>query len=155
MTDPVSTASRTSSNFCDPSVSSCAESGGAAALPAAAPAVVTIEPVVIRGDAGAQQLLERYDQQVCTEQKRSALLSCAAIGLGSLNALEGGEYTGVASAFHASVLCGKDLRSLYDCETQIESLRASARDVVDRCHEQDGVVKPGASLEEIVCEVAP
>ena len=61
---------------------------------------------------------------------------------------------GLTGALHASVTCGKDLRAVYDCNQQNETLTASRAEVIADCHERDGIVKPGASQNEIICEVA-
>jgi hypothetical protein len=60
--------SSTTSSVCDPNLASC-QSASPPDAPAAAVVdspVVSIEPVVVTGDAGAQALLRRYDaSQVC------------------------------------------------------------------------------------------
>jgi hypothetical protein len=150
--------SNTTSSICDASIASCEEFPPAAVASAGAvgPAVVNLEPVVITGDAGAQELLRRYDTtQTCGAEKNTAWLSCPAIGLGVLNTLEGGPLAGLASSFHASITCGKDLRAFSDCRDQAEALQGSAVQVVADCHDRGGIVSPGASANEIVCEVTP
>ena len=154
MPDPISNPSHSAYEASDPSISSCEATVGRPPVTASGPPIVSIAPVVIEGDAGAQVLLRQYDSQTCATQLQDAKLACAGIGLGVLNALEGGPLTGIASAFVASVLCGKDLRAAYDCERDRAALAASRADVIDDCHERGGVVKPGASSNEIVCEVA-
>jgi hypothetical protein len=67
--------------------------------------------------------------------------------------LEGGPIVGLATALHASLLCGKELRAVYDCNAVNEMLNVSRIDVIADCHDRDGVVKPGATPTEIVCEV--
>lgn len=153
MPDPISNASRATYSSCDPTLSSCADSPPGSPSGGASPAVVTIEPVVITGDAGTQELLRRYDSQACAAEKQTAKLSCPAIALGVLNAMEGGPSTGLATAFHASVTCGKDLRALYDCHEQRDALQSSLATAIADCHERDGVASIGASPNELVCEV--
>lgn len=155
MPDPISS---TTPGACDPSIASCADfppvpvgSAGAAD-----PAIVNLEPVGVTGDAGAQALLRQYDAtQACGTEKRTAALSCPAIGLGVLNAVGGDPLTGLATALHASVACGRDLSALSNCRDQAQALEASAAQVVADCHERGGRVSPGASANEIVCEVTP
>jgi hypothetical protein len=151
MPDPIS---RTTPPACDPSVASCED---APPSPAAVPASVTIEAVVITGDAGTQELLRRYESAaLCSNEKQAALmLSCPAIGLGALNSIEGGPWVGVASAGLASIGCGKDLRALYDCHEHADILAEGARAIIDDCHERGGIAKLGSSLNEILCEVTP
>lgn len=154
MPDPISSTNRSAYETCDLTTASCAESPPVAPL-GAQPAHVTIAPVVITGDAGAQELLRRYDSDQCAAPKQNAMLSCPAIGLGVSSLLEGGTLVASAlSALHASAVCGKDLRAVYDCNESSERLKESAAGVVADCHERDGLVKPGASLNEIVCEVS-
>jgi hypothetical protein len=149
--------SSSTSTICDPSLASCVDSPPPPVAPvaAAAPSTVTIEPVVITGDAGAQALLRRYDAtQACGLEKQAAALSCPAIGLGVLNTLKD-PISGIASSFHAGLVCGKELRALSDCREQAEALQADAARVTDDCHARDGMVSPGAFSNEIICEVAP
>lgn len=140
---------------CDPRLATCADLLPEEVAPVAPrPAVVTIEPVLITGDAGARELLRRYDaSQACSAEKQSALLSCPGIATGVLNALDGGPWAGVASAFHASVLCGKDLRAVVDCQDAAETLESSAALVVQDCHDRGGRIGAGASNLELRCEV--
>ena len=141
--------SSTSPSTCDPTISSCADSPSAAdALPAAGPATVDVEPVVITGDAGSQALLRRYDaSKACGPQEQGLFLACAAV---VTNAAE----SGPASAFLASIVCGGQLRALSDCRDEAQALRSSATQVVDDCHARGGNVSAGASQNEIICEVA-
>jgi hypothetical protein len=153
MPDPISNTNRPAYEACDPSIASCADGPPPAPSTVTSTPTVTIAPVVITGDAGAQELLRRYDNQTCSAQRQSAELSCPAIGLGVLNTLEGGPIVGIAAAFHASLICGKDLRTVYDCNEQSEAVNASLAGVIADCHDRDGIAKPGASQNEIICEV--
>lgn len=154
MPDPISSSSRSVYQTCDSSNASCADSPSAAPPMVAELPVVTIAPVVITGDAGAQELLRRYDDAPCAAAKQAVTLSCPAIGLSVLNLLEGGgPIASVVTALHTSVLCGKDLRALSDCSEHRESLKTSASAIVADCHDRDGVVKPGVTLSEIICEL--
>ena len=150
--------SSTASSVCDPSLASCQSAAPpeAAATTVVDSPVVGIEPVVVTGDAGAQALLRRYDaSQACGSESQAAALSCPAIGIGVLNALEGGPLTGLATAFHASINCGKDLRALSNCRDEAEVLKSNAEQVVADCHDRGGAVSPGSSSNEIICEVTP
>jgi len=155
MPNPVSS---TAPSVCDPSIASCADfpPTPVASAGAASPSIVNLEPVVITGDAGAQELLRGYDaSRACGNEKRTAASSCPAIGLGILNAVEGGPLTGLATAFYASIGCGRDLRAFLDCRDESEALKSSAAQVVSDCHDHDGRVAAGASANEIICEVRP
>lgn len=55
---------------CDPSVSTCADQ------PPTSKNVVTVEPVVVEGDAGVQALLRRHAADQCLDEKGDAVLSC-------------------------------------------------------------------------------
>lgn len=135
---------------CNPSTASCADSPTAADAPrAGSPPTVDIAPVVIAGDPGAQALLRRYDASgACGAQKNAAFLACVAIPV----AIKDG---GVASAFLASINCGKELRALSDCRDEAQALQSSATQVVDDCHDRGGKVSAGSSPNEIICEVTP
>jgi hypothetical protein len=151
---PTSISSATS-NACDPNLASCIDSPPAELPPvkAATPSVVTIEPVVITGDAGAQALLRRYDaEQACLQEKDTAILSCAALVPGALSTLKD-RVSGLAGSLLTSVVCGKELRALSDCREQAEARQSEAARVIDDCHARDGTVGPGACSSEIICEV--
>lgn len=154
MSTPVT---RHTPSVCDPNLASCEDAPPIAATPATGGSpVVHIEPVIITGDAGSQELLRRYDaSQACSAEKRSALLTCPAIATAILGGLEGGRWAAVAGAFHNSVLCGKELRSLSDCYEQAETLQSSAHQVVEDCHDRGGIVHAGSSAQELICEVEP
>ncbi len=148
--------SATTPAVCDASIASCPEFPPIAAASATGPATVNLEPVVVTGDAGTQELLRRYDTtQTCGAEKHSAKLACSSIALGVLNAAEGGVVTGFATAIYASYTCGEDLRVFVDCRDDAEALRQSALRVVSDCHERGGAVSPGTFANEIICEVTP
>ena len=151
------TISFNSPSVCDPNLASCEDAPPVPATPPAAePAVINLEPVLITGDAGSQELLRRYDaSRACGAEKQTALLTCPTIATSMLNGLEGGPWTGVAGAFHGSVLCGKELRALFDCHEQAEAQQSSARQVVEDCHDRGGTIRAGASAQELICEVEP
>ena len=108
-----------------------------------------VDPVVITGDPGAQAPLPRYDaSEACGVQKNAAFLACVAIPV----AIKDG---GVASAFLASINCGKELRALSDCRDDALALQSSAKQVIADCHDRGGSVSAGASANEIICEVTP
>jgi hypothetical protein len=153
MPDPISSTIHPSYDTCDPNNASCADSAPAAPPAPASTPVVTIDPVVITGDAGAQELLRRYESQTCSAQWQSATSTCSGIGLGVLNTLEGSPIVGIATALHASLLCGKELRAVFDCNEAAEALNASRAEVIDDCHDREGVARAGTSPNEIVCEV--
>jgi hypothetical protein len=149
--------SSTAPSVCDPNLASCESAPPEpAAGKTVGPPVVSIEPVIIMGDAGAQALLRRYDAgQACGQERQSAAASCPAIGVGIVNVWEGGSIAGLASSFHASLICGKDLRVLTDCREQAEILQSNAEQVIANCHDRGGTVGLGGSRNEIICEVTP
>ena len=154
MPDPISSTNR-SAYECDPAMSSCADRPPATTPPAPSPPIVTIPPVIITGDAGAQELLRRYEgAQACSAERQTAATSCPAIVLGVLNAWEGGPLTGIASALYSSGICGRDLRAFYDCNEQRETHRESLAAAIANCHDCDGVIKPGETSNEFICEIA-
>ncbi|HYP88259.1 MAG TPA: hypothetical protein VEQ59_08895 [Polyangiaceae bacterium] len=154
MPDPISSTPRSAYETCNPSNASCLDLPSAPPNAGNQPPVVMLEPVVIVGDAGAQELLRRYAATPqCLPQQQNAAISCMGITLGVISAVKGGLVAGLPAAFHASLACGKDLRSIYDCDRSDEALRASLVEVIADCHERDGVVKPGSVPTEIICEV--
>jgi hypothetical protein len=104
--------------------SSNATCGPAEATPARE---VTIPPVVVNGDAGAQQLVKQLDASRkapnCSLEGLNAALSCGKAGItaagGALLATSVvGATVAVAATFAEGISCGKDLRAYYDCKTQ-------------------------------------
>jgi hypothetical protein len=154
MPDPIS-SSRPVYDTCDPN-NACCNDPLPEAAPASAPSrgsVVNIDPVVVTGDAGARDLIRQYDSQSCAIQTRNAAISCLAIGAAIRSAAVADPISATVSAFQTSLSCGKELRALYDCETEAAAQRASLAEVVSDCHEQGGVVKGGAEPNEVICEV--
>lgn len=145
MPNPIST---TSPSACDPSLATCADVPADVPAPGAArPAAVSLDPVVVTGDAGAQALLRSYDAgQACNMQQKTATLACLAIPVAVVD-------NGLASAYLASVNCGKELRALSDCRDEASALQSAASQVIDDCHDRGGNVSAGASRNEIICEV--
>ncbi len=85
--------------------------------------VITIEPVVIVGDAGAQQLVKQHDAACRTETAKSvegtlpmALDVVGVLTLSAITPLAIG--VGLAKLFHDSIKEGAELRGLYDCKTK-------------------------------------
>jgi hypothetical protein len=127
MTTPVSNAN---SSFYDPnaqfsSVDGSATSGLSPDAPP--PREVTVPPVVVTGDAGAQHLVKQHDaaRQApdCSLEGKNAALSCAKAGVaaagGALLATSiFGAAVGAAATFVEAISCGRDLRTYYDCKTQ-------------------------------------
>lgn len=110
-----------SADGCDPSIATC----GPTETPPARE--VTIAPVVIQGDAGAQQLVKQLDASRnapnCSLEGLNAAVSCgkagaAAAGTALLTTTVIGAAIGAAGTFLEAVSCGKDLRAYYDCKTQ-------------------------------------
>ena len=122
MPTPISPAN---SSVYDPTAQFSPVSGPKESSPPSA-AEVTLAPVVIQGDAGAAELVKRYDASSpppsCSLAGANAALSCgkaavAAAGGLVISSTGLGAAIGVAAAFTESISCGKDLRSYYDCKT--------------------------------------
>jgi hypothetical protein len=129
MTTPISNAN---SSFYDPNAQFTPVGGndstsGTSGCSPEVPRELTLSPVVITGDAGAQQLIKQHDAASrapdCSQEGKNAALSCAKAGV----AAAGGAVlattvvaAGVAAAatLLEAVSCGKDLRTYYDCKTQ-------------------------------------
>jgi hypothetical protein len=133
MTTPISNAQSSfydpsaqlsSTDGCDSSNASC----GPSAEPSSASArEVTIPPVVITGDAGAQRLVKQLDEMRrtpdCSLEAKNAAVSCTKAGLAAAATVlaspsGAGAVIGVGVTFAESVSCGKDLRAYHDCETR-------------------------------------
>ena len=131
MPNPVSS---TNSSYYDPNAQYTpvdgATPGRAASIgtaPAAAPEI-SIPPIVIAADAGAQQLVKQHGAALprpdCSHEGASAALSCGKAGLVAATGILVSSTTvigtglAVAATFAESVACGKDLRAYYECKTQ-------------------------------------
>lgn len=97
------------------------------APPSSSAPEVTVPPVLIMGDAGAQQLVKQLDSARqapdCSLEGANAALSCGKAGLVAaggvlLTTTVVGAGLAVAGTFAESVSCGKDLRAYYDCKVQ-------------------------------------
>jgi hypothetical protein len=129
MPTPVSTPN---SSFYDPNAQftpadQSGRTSAAASITPSAAAEVTIDPVVINGDAGARELLRRLDaassEPDCSLEAKTAALSCAKAGAtaagGLLISTTGvGLAVGVAATLAEGISCGKDLRAYNHCKTQ-------------------------------------
>lgn len=131
MTTPISNANSSfydpsaqysAADACDAATASCAAS---ARQPSSVPAEVTHPPIMISGDAGAQQLVKDLDtarrSPDCSLEAKNAALSCAKAGaLGMATALSSATVVaalpGLAATVFESISCGKDLRAYYECE---------------------------------------
>jgi hypothetical protein len=87
--------------------------------------MVTIPPVYVEGDAGAQQLIKGADsargQRSCTTEILNATLDCATAGATALGAVAAsttviGGVAGFALTTTMSAYCGRALRAVHDCE---------------------------------------
>jgi hypothetical protein len=132
MTTPISSSNSSvydpsaQMSFADGSNSATASSGSTASAAPPAPPVVTLDPVVIEGDAGTRQLLERYERSRrvpdCSAEASEAAQSCAKAGLaavtGGLAATTlVGAIPAVAITFVESVSCGEDLAAYFECDS--------------------------------------
>ncbi len=118
--DPSTPVSR--GGDCDPSNATCSS---APSQQAASPSV-TIPEVHIDGDAGKQELIKRLEARntpSCATEAKNAGLTCALSGATALGGVVAstcplGFVAGFLITTTTSAFCGKDLRALYDCETQ-------------------------------------
>lgn len=122
-------------NACDPTIATCAE-------PPPTRGVVTIEPVVIEGDAGRQALLQKYDADRCRNDLGDAGLACAGL-------LAGAATMGPLGAFIGSVNCARVIVASEDCVAQNRAYREAA----DSCEARGGLPLMSARPNEIICEV--
>ncbi len=133
MTTPISSSSSSvydpsaQMSFADGSGPATSSAGPTASVAPAAPPAVTIDPVVIEGDAGARQLVQRYEQSRrasdCSFEAKEAALSCTKAGVAAV--VGGFSATTVVGALPAaaitlveSISCGKDLATYFECETR-------------------------------------
>ena len=83
---------------------------------------ITLDPVLVEGDLGAQALIKQYDQAQrdpnCEAERASAGVICQNSVISALAAASTGPWLGGALAFSTGVVCGKELAALYDCERQ-------------------------------------
>ena len=108
---------------CDPATSSCAPPVETQAS-ASEPPSITLDPVHVTGDLGTRRLVEQSERrttQDCTNELRSAWLSCANAGATTLCAVASaitvvGAVGGAVATLVAGVNCGKDLALLDACE---------------------------------------
>ena len=128
---PTPVSSPNSSSYDPHALFTPADGGGsnpvATSSGVAAPREVSIPPVMITGDAGAQQLVQRHDAarqpHDCSAQGANAALSCGKAGLAAAALVASGTTVVgtalvVAATLAESISCGKDLRASYDCKTQ-------------------------------------
>jgi hypothetical protein len=118
--DPSTQMSR--ADDCDPSQASCAMPGALGSP--SSPREITLAPINIDGNAGAQVLVQRFEQARrapnCATELKTAALDCtgaAATALGAVACFTTviGAVAGVGLTFVNAANCGKDLRALYDC----------------------------------------
>jgi hypothetical protein len=100
---------------CNADVQSCQRP----ANPSTAPREVTLEPVYVTGEAGAQKLVDQY----CETEKSAAIDACLKAGAVAVCAVPTAAYPPVFAAALLEVYlegkaCGKELALLHDCETE-------------------------------------
>lgn len=132
MTTPISSSNSSvydpsaQMSFADGSGPVASSAGTTAPAVPSSPPVVTIDPVVIEGDAGARQLLQRYEESRradCSFQGKEAALSCAKAGVvavaGGLSATTVvGALPAAAATLVESISCGKDLATYLECKSR-------------------------------------
>ena len=110
----------TDPNACDPAAQSCPSTAPAAASSLAVPPrVITLEPVYVEGETGAQKLFDDY----CAAEKLSATVACGKAAIASVGAASTAPvpvlFAGaLVGAVFEGVSCGKELASVYNCELE-------------------------------------
>lgn len=93
----------------------------------AAPREVSIPPLTIVGDAGAQQLVQRHDAERkppdCSTEGATAAVSCGKAALAAATGIVAattvaGTALAAAATFAEGISCAKDLLAYRDCKTQ-------------------------------------
>ncbi len=133
---------------CDPTTTSCAPP------PAGKPAVVTLEPIVVEGDAGAQALLKQFEQSQCQNDKGAAALACATmLGSAALTGLSAptgaGLVLGTSITVANAINCARLVTAYNDCVDDVQAQHEAATS----CEADGGVPLQGASEGELVCLV--
>jgi len=136
---------------CDPSTTTC---GGQSAATSNA---LTIEPVVIEGDAGVQALLRRHASDACLDQKGDAKRACGVALLTTGKTLLTAS-TGIGlsvAGFDAGltvasiVNCAEEVGEYRECLDQVEAREQAAA----TCEAEGGVFIQGGRVGELVCLV--
>jgi hypothetical protein len=137
---------------CDPSTTTCGPP------PPSPPVnVVTIEPVLIEGDAGPSELVAAYDKANRPAPQCKSEAAAAAIGCGtaafSAAATVGTSITGVGLVAGAGVTAANLVNCWYliDNYTECREVGAARAAAADRCEERGGVPLSGALDNELVC----
>ena len=138
---------------CDPSTTTCGSP------PKACSNVVTVEPVVIDGDAGVQALLRRHALDQCLDQKGDAERACGVAALTTAKTLLTAT-TGIGLSV-ALVDAGLVTFSIENCAEEVSAYQAcvdreQAREVAAaKCEADGGVFLDGGRANELVCLVPP
>ena len=133
---------------CDPRTTSCAPP------PAGKPAVVTLEPIVIEGNAGTQALLKKFDQNQCHNDKGAAASACATmVGAATLTGLSAPTVAGLVAsasiAFANAVDCARLVSAYNNC---VDGVQARG-EAIASCEGNGGVPLQSAHEGELVCLV--
>lgn len=113
----------TDTDTCDPSVMSCAPAGEARA--AEPNARISLDPVLITGDLGTRELVERFSgthaTPDCGAEEWSAAVACGSAAGAALCGVASaatvvGLVGGVTATLTTALSCGKDLALLEACE---------------------------------------
>ncbi|HKY34954.1 MAG TPA: hypothetical protein VJN18_03340 [Polyangiaceae bacterium] len=134
---------------CDPSLMSCA--------PPPATQVVTLEPIVVEGDAGTSALVSAYDRgrheaPSCIDKRNSALLACGGVAISGVGLALSGS-TGVGLLVSSAGL----LVSLERCLQNVDGYQrcledgAARADEANRCEEHGGTPAGGVDPRQVVC----
>ena len=134
-------------NACDPAITSCAASPPRSE-------VVTVEPVVIEGDAGKQALLQQYDANQCWSKRGDAALACGTVVAGAIGTAVTSP-TGVGLAIGATMTtmaAANCVRLVTEYDNCIEESR-SKREAAAACEAKEGIPLLSATGNEVVCLV--
>lgn len=143
------TAEMSLADDCDPNTATCT------AEPAAIPNVVTIEPVVVEGDAGVQALLRRQAEGRCADEKAQAVLTCSLAAFTGTKALLTAA-TGIAWPL-AALDAGATVLGGVNCARTVRVYDACIDEQVERaehaveCEANGGVPVLGSPAYQPVC----
>lgn len=130
---------------CDESIATCGPSA------AVQREVVTIEPILIQGDAGAQALLKQLDTKRCLSQAGDAVLSCAVtmVAAGGASATGVGLGAALAAASLGAANCARVVTAYDDCVSEQQARREASQ----ACEAKDGLPLLTADNKTLVCLV--
>ncbi len=119
--------------------------------------VVTIEPVLIEGEASRNDLVAAYEQSKrrvpeCQNEALAAAVGCGAAALSTASTLAAAPTgIGLAVGMGATVVNVTNCWRLIDAYNDCRELGAARAEVAERCEERGGVPLSGVADNELVC----